>query len=109
MLVGTGQTIEGKLNFTEIIDIGSPNITCSCPPTFPQIIYGAIAALGFQKQPLICGGMDSSGAPTKNCYTLQNNEWILTFSMNSSRAYSSVSQSPSLPVVTGGMYDKSNT
>ncbi len=69
-----------------------------CQATF----YGAIGRLGFNENPIICGGNQNNNF-SNSCYSLENNKWISSFSMNSVRAYAAAAQmQDGTLLVTGG-------
>ena len=86
----------------EVINLESSTTTCKNPPNFPAKLEGAIGGLGFKGKAIICGG-DQNGAYTNRCYSLENNEWVSSVSMNSARAYASAAQLQDGKIlVTGG-------
>ena len=60
---------------TEIIDLMNPDFKCSLKD-FPQKLYGAVGGLVSGK-PLICGGYVEGLGVSDDCYTYQNNDWVL--------------------------------
>ncbi len=86
----------------EVINLESTTTTCKNPPNFPAKLEGAIGGIGFKGKAIICGG-DQNGAYTNRCYSLENNEWVSSVSMNSARAYASAAQLQDGKIlVTGG-------
>jgi hypothetical protein len=62
----------------------------------------AIGGLGFKQNPILCGGEQNNDRSNK-CYSLENNEWISSASMNSVRAYAAAAQlQDGKLLVTGG-------
>jgi N-acetylneuraminic acid mutarotase len=86
----------------EVINLALSASTCKNPPNFPAKIYQAIGGLGFKGNPLICGGAQD-GAYSNNCYSLENNDWVSSVSMNSVRVYAAAAQlQDGKLLVTGG-------
>jgi len=75
----------------EVINLASSASTCKNPPNFPATVYTAIRGLGFKGNPIICGG-DQNGALSNKCYSLENNKWVSSASMNSVRVYAAAAQ-----------------
>jgi len=88
-----GHTSQGNLNTIEVIDLDSPPKTCKNLPDFPLKLEGAAGGLGFKDRPKICGGHDGA-VFYSNCYYLESNQWIPASSLNSERAFASISSSP---------------
>ncbi len=90
----------GFTDTCEVINLAS---TCKIPPNFPAKVYAAIGGLGFKGNPIICGGYQNN-SNSKKCYSLENNEWISSDSMNSVRAYAAAAQlQDGKLLVTGGV------
>ena len=51
----------------------------------------AIGGLGFKQNPILCGGEQNNDRSNK-CYSLENNVWVSSASMNSVRAYAAAAQ-----------------
>ncbi len=86
----------------EVINFASSASTCHNPPSFPATVFRAIGGLGFKENPLICGG-DQNGSDSNKCYSLENNEWVSSASMNSVRFYAAAAQlQDGKLLVTGG-------
>jgi hypothetical protein len=89
----------------EVINLASSVSTCKNPPNFPSTFFAAIGGLGFKENPIICGGDQSSGYSNK-CYSLENNEWVSSASMNSERYAAAAAQlKDGKLIVTGGSDD----
>jgi len=89
----------------EVINLALSASTCKNPPNFPAKLSHAIGGLGFKENPIICGGRQNSISSNK-CYSLKNNEWVSSSSMNSVRvlAVEAKMQDGKL-LVTGGQDD----
>ncbi len=68
----------------EVINLASSASTCKYPPYFPAKVDRAIGGLGFKGNPFVCGGFQN-GFTSNKCYSLENNEWVSSASMNSIR------------------------
>jgi hypothetical protein len=66
----------------KVINLASSASTCNNPPNFPADIYQAIGGLGFNGNPILCGGYQNFTC-TNQCYSLENNEWVSSASMKS--------------------------
>jgi hypothetical protein len=75
----------------EVINLASSASTCKNPPNFPPKVYLAVGGLGFNGNPILCGGAQNSIQSNK-CYSLENNEWVSSASMKSVRAYAAAAQ-----------------
>jgi hypothetical protein len=90
------------LDTCEIIDLESSATTCANPPKFPATVYLAVGGLGFKENPVICGGAQNDRYSSR-CYSLENNEWVSSHSMNAVRAYAAAAQlQDGKLLVTGG-------
>ncbi len=86
----------------EVINLESSQTTCDNPPNFPVAINYAIGGLGFKENPIICGGLQN-GFSSLKCFSLENNEWVSSDSMNSVRYYAAAIQlQDGKLLVTGG-------
>ncbi len=86
----------------EIINLASSASTCKNPPNFPPTVFAAIGGLGFKGNPILCGGYQN-GARSNNCYSLENNAWVSSASMNSVRYAAAAAQlKDGKLLVTGG-------
>jgi N-acetylneuraminic acid mutarotase len=107
-----GKAATGATDSVEIIDLESPTTTCRILPDFPTNVTGAIGGLGFQDNPIICGGLNASTSYTNKCYSFNVSEWIPSPNMMSAKAYAAVSVSPNRTTstklfVTGGLNSSS--
>jgi hypothetical protein len=94
MLVGLGDTKEGRTDTIEVIDLESASTTCSVLPNFPLALKGPMGGLAFQDKPMICGGDFGYLKFSKKCFSFEGNEWIPSPSMNRARIYAAVVPSP---------------
>jgi hypothetical protein len=86
----------------EVINLASSASTCKNPPNFQSKIFAAIGGLGFKENPILCGGRQNS-ADSNKCFSLENNEWVSSASMNSVRTFSAAAQLKDAKLlVTGG-------
>jgi hypothetical protein len=86
----------------EVINLASSASTCKNPPNFPSKVRLAIGELGFKGNPIICGGVQNDDR-SNNCYSLENNDWVFSASMNSVRIRASAAQlQDGQLLVTGG-------
>ncbi len=101
-----GGEITGNLSNTcEAVDLESSTTSCKNPPNFPANLRSAIGGLGCKENPIICGGGQNHELSDK-CYSLENNEWVSSASMNSVRYAAAVAQLQDGKVlVTGGCND----
>ncbi len=76
----------------EVINLASSASTCKNPPKFPATVRSAIGGLGFKGKPILCGG-NQNGSDSNKCFSLENNEWISSASMNSVRSSRSLIRS----------------
>jgi hypothetical protein len=90
----------------EVINLASSASTCKNPPNFPAKVYLAIGGLGFKRNPILCGGYQNNDRSNK-CYSLENNQWISSASMNSVRAYAAAAQLQDGKLLVTGGYDAS--
>jgi hypothetical protein len=92
----------------EVIDLALSATSCKNLPTHPGTENTAIGGLGFNGNPIICGGYNN-GSFSNSCYSLENNEWVSSVTMNSERyaAAASMLQDGKLLVTGGkdGFYD----
>jgi hypothetical protein len=93
-----------NIDTCEFINLASFTSTCKNPPNFPARVYAAIGGLGFKENPFLCGGVQNN-ARSKECYSLENNEWVSSASMNSVRVDAAAAQlQDGKLLVTGGYY-----
>ncbi len=89
----------------EVINLESSATTCKDLPNFPATFYGAIGGLGFNENPIICGGNHDNNFSNR-CYSLENKEWVSAASMNSVRFHAAAAQlQDGKLLVTGGQND----
>jgi hypothetical protein len=89
-------------NACEVVNLESSAAICKNPSNMLAFVAFAIGGLGYQNFPVICGG-EQNGTLSNKCYTLKNNEWVFSNSMNSVRAYAASAQlDGSKLLVTGG-------
>jgi hypothetical protein len=88
----------------EVINLASSASSCKHPPNFPAKLYLAIGGLGFKGNPILCGGYQNS-AHSNKCYSLENNKWVSSDSMNLGRSSAAAAQlQDGKLLVTGGWY-----
>ncbi len=64
----------GSTPYTEILDLTSPTSLCQNLPNYPDdYAGGAIGGLGYNNEPLVCGG--DAFNPSKVCYSIVNGIW----------------------------------
>ncbi len=90
----------------EVINIKSPTTICKNLPNFPSTIFGSIGGLEHKDFPIICGGQQD-GTHSNRCYSLKNNEWVSSSSMNSVRSYAAAVQLPDGKILVTGGYNGS--
>ncbi len=88
----------------EFINLASSSSTCQNPPNFPAKVYQAIGGLGFKGNPIICGGVQNDVHSNK-CYSLKNNNWVSSASMNSVRITAAVAELKDGKLLVTGGYD----
>jgi len=91
----------------EVINLASSASTCKNPPNFPANVYLAIGGLGFKGNPILCGGYQNSVRSNK-CYSLENNKWVSSASMNSRRSSAAAAQLKDGKLLVTGGYDGSS-
>ncbi len=88
--------------FCEVINLASSASTCKNTPNFPAEVHSAIGGLGLKGNPILCGGVQNNDLSNK-CYSLENNEWVFSASMNSVRVEAATAQlKDGKLLVTGG-------
>jgi hypothetical protein len=95
-------------NTCEVINLASSASTCKNPPNFPATVYAAIGGLGFKGNPIICGGIQN-GVRSNKCYSLENNKWVSSASMNSVRVAAAAAQLKDGKLLVTGGYDGSGS
>ncbi len=90
----------------EVINLASSASTCKNPPNLPATVYQAIGGLGFQGNPILCGGYQN-GVLSNKCYSLENNEWVSSASMKSERIEAAAAQLQDAKLLVTGGFDKS--
>jgi hypothetical protein len=101
-LLVCGGVIAGSVatDTCEVVSLESSATTCKNLPDFPAAVFAAIGGTGFKENPIICGGIPASN----RCYSLENNEWVSSDSMNSVRFYGAADQlQDGKLLVTGGV------
>jgi hypothetical protein len=93
-----------KTNTCEVINLASSASTCKHPPNFPAKVFLAIGGLGFKGNPILCGGYQNGDFSNK-CYSLENNEWVSSASMNSVRVAAAAAQLKDGKLLVTGGYD----
>ncbi len=92
----------------EVINLASSASTCKNPPNFPATVYRAIGGLGFKGNPILCGGYQN-GVSSNKCYSLENNKWVFSASMNSVRVEAAAAQLQDSKLLVTGGYDGSGS
>ncbi len=92
----------------EVINLASSASTCKNPPNFPAKVRLAIGGLRFKVNPMLCGGVQNN-AKSNKCYSLENNNWVSSASMNSVRVYAAAAQLPDGKLLVTGGYDGSDS
>ncbi len=95
-----------KTDTCEVVNLASSASTCKNPPNFPAKVYLAIGGLEFKGNPILCGGQQND-APSNKCYSLENNEWVSSASMNSVRVAAAAAQLQDGQLLVTGGYDDS--
>jgi hypothetical protein len=97
---------EFNTNTCEVINLASSASICKNPPNFPATVDDAIGGLGFKENPIICGGFQNGfqyDDCSNKCYSLENNGWVSSASMNSVRVEAATAQlQDGTLLVTGG-------
>ncbi len=95
----------GYTDTCELINLASSASTCKNPPNYPAKVFEAIGGLGFKGNPILCGGLQN--AYSNKCYSLENNEWVSSASMNSVRVEAAAAQLQDGKILVTGGYDAS--
>jgi hypothetical protein len=85
------------ISTVEIIDLKSSSTTCDSLPSLPysEQVFGAIAYLEQENNPVVCGGSKASDYFTLNeCFSYQNSHWLAFPSMLSRRSFAAISAFP---------------
>jgi hypothetical protein len=90
----------------EVINLASSTSTCKNPPNFPAKVFAVIGRLGLKQNPIVCGG-HQDGAFSNKCYSLENNEWVSSNSMNSERFSGAATQLEDGKLLVTGGFDGS--
>jgi hypothetical protein len=90
----------------EVINLASSASTCKNPPNFPATVHAAIGGLGFKGNPILSGGYQN-GFSSNKCYSLENNEWVSSASMNSVRVEAGMAQLKDGKILVTGGYNAS--
>jgi hypothetical protein len=93
-------------NTCEAINLASSASTCKNPPNFPAEISEAIGGLGFKGNPILCGGWQN-GTDSNKCYSLENNKWVSSASINSVRVRAAAAKLKDGKLLVTGGYDGS--
>jgi hypothetical protein len=96
------------INTCEVINLASSASTCKNPPNLPAKVYRAIGGLGFIGNPILCGGFQNDAYSNK-CYSLENNEWVSSASMNSVRVEAAAAQLKDGKLLVTGGFDGSGS
>ncbi len=91
----------------EVINLASSASTCKNPSNFPARVRLAIGGLGFKGNPILCGGWQNDARSDK-CYSLENNEWVSSASMNSVRVRAAAAQLQDGKLLVTGGWDGSD-
>jgi hypothetical protein len=92
----------------EVISLASSASTCKNPPNFPGRVRAAIGGLEFKGNPILCGGYQN-GVRSNKCYSLENNEWVSSASINSVRVRAAAAQLQDGKLLVTGGYDVSGS
>jgi hypothetical protein len=106
LICGGFNPLGPNFNTCEVINLASSASTCKNPPNFPATVYAAIRGLGFKGNPILCGGRQND-APSNKCYSLENNQWVSSASMNSVRVRAAAAQLKDGHLLVTGGYDES--
>jgi N-acetylneuraminic acid mutarotase len=90
------------------MNLASSAPTCKNPPNFPAKVYSVIGGLGFNGNPIICGGRQNNVHSNK-CYSLENNEWVSSASMNAVRVAAAAAQLQDGKILVTGGDDRSGS
>jgi hypothetical protein len=104
LICGGYNPVGPNIDTCEVINLASSASTCKNPPNFPTSVSGAIGGLGYKGKPIICGGYQK-GAYSNKCYSLENNEWVYSVSMNSVRGDAAAAQLKDAKLLVTGGFD----
>jgi N-acetylneuraminic acid mutarotase len=109
LLICGGSNSDGPdYNTCEVINLASSSSTCKNPPNLPAKVAGAIGGLVFKGNPIICGG-NQNDVKSSRCYSLENNEWVSSASMNSVGAEAAAAQLQDGKLLVTGGFDGSGS
>ena len=98
ILVGLGISGSSQSSYVtkvEIIDLASNTSVCPTLPTFPTKLKTPFGGLGYQNEPIICGGLDNYGNYQRTCRTLTGGTWKnAQYNLNQYRGYGSFAFNP---------------
>jgi hypothetical protein len=95
---------EHSTDTCQVVDLESSETTCKNLQKFPAFVWAAIGGLGLKEIPIICGGAQEKEYYSNSCYSLENNSWVSSASMNTVRAYAAAAQLQDGKIlVTGGL------
>jgi hypothetical protein len=93
---------DDRTDTCQVVDLESSETTCKHVQKFPAYVKEAIGGLGFKEIPIICTGRQN-GSLSNKCYSLDNNKWGSSASMNSARVNAAAAQlTDGRLLVTGG-------
>ncbi len=97
-----------RIDSCEVINLKSSASSCNTPPNFLTSVFRAIGGLGLKANPILCGGVQDHVRSNK-CYSLENNVWVSSASMNSVRVFAAAAQlQDGKLLVTGGYFGSSS-
>jgi len=93
LLIGVGATYNdlNLLSSVEIIDLSPQNLLCDSLPDFPRKIGYAFGGLGYQNEPIICGGLDENEIVRSDCSSYTDSGWQPYGRLTRARAFGSYS------------------
>ncbi len=90
----------------EVINLASSASTCKNPPNLPATVWAAIRGQVFKGTPILCGG-GQNGTKSNKCYSLENNAWVPSASMNSVRVAAAAAKLKDGKLLVTGGYNES--
>ena len=108
LICGGFNPVGPNIDTCEVINLASSASTCQNPPNFRAQNYAAIGGLGFKGDSILCGGFQNSSYSNK-CYSLENNQWVYSDSMNSVRNNAAAAQLKDGKLLVTGGFVKSVT